>query len=81
MDGPADLIITDATVYPGGPSEPWPTAVAVKDGRIAAIGSLDDIRDVAGSTTDVRSLPGRLVCRDSRTRTSIQRSGVGTCCA
>ena len=61
MDGAADLVITDAVLYTGGSSGPRPGALAVKDGRIVAIGAPGELRDLCGPTTDVRSLPGRLV--------------------
>lgn len=61
MGGSPDLIIMDAALYTAGTAEPRPGAVAVKDGRIMAIGGPDELRDLAGPRTDVRSLPGRLV--------------------
>jgi predicted amidohydrolase YtcJ len=61
MEGAADLIITDTALYTGGWIGPRPGSLAVKDGRIVAIGATDELRDLAGPTTEVRSLPGRLV--------------------
>ena len=61
MDGAPDLIITDASLLTGGRFEPREGAVAVKDGRIVAVGTAAELRDLAGSTTDVRSMPGRLI--------------------
>lgn len=61
MDGAPDLIITDSTLYAGEPVAPRPGAVAVKEGRIQAIGASDELRHLAGPKTEVRSLPGRLV--------------------
>ena len=61
MGGAADLIITDTSVYTGEPVRPRPGWVAVKAGRILAIGAPDDLRNLAGPTTEVRSMPGRLV--------------------
>ena len=80
MDGAPDLIITDASLLAGGTFQPRPGAVAVKDGRIVAVGTAASC-GLAGSTTDVRSMPGRLSRPGSRTRTSIPRSADGTCSA
>lgn len=60
MDGAADLVITDTALYTDGAVGP-PRSVAVKDGRILAIGAPDELRDLTGPKTDVRSMPGRLV--------------------
>jgi hypothetical protein len=57
---PAELVITDATVYTGDGS--WAGAVAVRDGRIAAVlGADDDVGEWIGRRTEVLSLPGRMV--------------------
>ena len=61
MDGAPDLIITDTSLLTGGTFQPRAGAVAVKDGRIVALGTPAELRDLADATTDVRSMPGRLV--------------------
>ena len=61
MDGAPDLIITDTSLLTSGTFEPRAGAVAVKDGRIVAVGAPAELRDLADATTDVRSMPGRLV--------------------
>ena len=61
MDGAPDLIITDTSLLTSGTFEPRAGAVAVKDGRIVALGTPAELRDLADATTDVRSMPGRLV--------------------
>ncbi len=61
MDGAPDLIITDTSLLAGGTFQPRTGALAVKDGRIVALGTPAELRDLADATTDVRSMPGRLV--------------------
>ena len=34
-----DLLVTHARIYTENPSQPWAEAMAVKNGRIAAVGS------------------------------------------
>src|SRR4249920_3328322 len=60
MDGAADLVISDTAVYTDG-SVGSARSVAVKEGRILAVGAPDELWDLAGPKTEVRSLPGRLV--------------------
>lgn len=58
----ADLLLTDAAVYCNDRERSWASEVAVKDGRIMALGeSSGDLADLRGPSTEVMSLPGRLV--------------------
>lgn len=56
----ADLIFQGGTVIPvaGAAEAPPPEAVAVRDGRIAALGSLADIEPLRGARTRVIDLEG-----------------------
>jgi predicted amidohydrolase YtcJ len=56
----ADLAITGATVRTMDPARPVSDAVAVRAGRIEAVGS-EEVRAATGRTTEVLHLPGRLV--------------------
>ncbi|MDX3642840.1 amidohydrolase, partial [Streptomyces sp. MB09-02B] len=58
----ADLVITGARVRTLDPARPRATAVAVRDGLIAAVGEAADVRDWRGPGTEVVDLGGgRLV--------------------
>ena len=57
----ADLVFTGGPVYTVDPARSWATAVAVKDGRIAAVGHHRDVADLIGSGTEVVDLAGRLL--------------------
>lgn len=58
----ADLVITGAHVRTLDPRRPYATAVAVRDGLIAAVGEASDVRDWRGRGTEVVDLGGgRLV--------------------
>ncbi|MDI3402400.1 amidohydrolase [Streptomyces cavernicola] len=54
----ADTVLTGARVRTLDPARPHATAVAVKDGRIAAVGSDADVRDWRGAHTEVVDLGG-----------------------
>src|SRR5215207_10194369 len=56
-----NLIILNANVRTMDKANPTTQAIAVKDGRIAAVGSTDDIRKFAGPETKIIDAEGRLV--------------------
>jgi predicted amidohydrolase YtcJ len=58
-DGVADLVFLGGSVWTGDPANPSATAVAVKGGRIVAVGSDDDVASFVGSATRVVALDGR----------------------
>lgn len=54
----ADLVLTGARVRTLDPGRPYATAVAVRDGLIAAVGDDTDVRDWRGPATEVVDLAG-----------------------
>ncbi len=58
---PADLVLVHGRVHAVVAGAPDVEAVAVRDGRIAALGSNDEIRDLVGPATEVIELDGGLV--------------------
>jgi predicted amidohydrolase YtcJ len=56
-----DLIIFNANVRTMDNTNPTAEAIAVKDGRISAVGKSDDIRKLAGKGTKLIDAKGRLV--------------------
>ncbi|MFG2208973.1 amidohydrolase [Streptomyces sp. NPDC048638] len=54
----ADTVLTGARVRTLDPARPTAGAVAVKDGRIAAVGEERDVRDWRGAATEVIDLAG-----------------------
>ncbi|SEL41280.1 hypothetical protein SAMN04515665_11261 [Blastococcus sp. DSM 46786] len=59
--GTADLVLTGAAVWCGGPESRRAGALAVRGNRIVAVGTEDEVRQHAGSRTEHLHLPGRLV--------------------
>lgn len=57
----ADLIFVNGDVYTVDGVRSWAQAVAVKGGRIAAVGTEDDIIDLRGGATEVVDLQGGLL--------------------
>ncbi|AIA03219.1 amidohydrolase [Streptomyces noursei ZPM] len=54
----ADTVLTGARVRTLDPARPWAEAVAVKDGRIVAVGDAADVRHWRGATTEIVDLAG-----------------------
>jgi len=59
--GAADLLFLNGAVYTVDAARRWAHAVAVRDGRIVAVGTTDDVVDLRGSSTKVVDLGGRML--------------------
>ena len=60
IGGPADLVLLGGRVVTVDPDHPEAEAVAVRNGRIAAVGTTAEIEATAGPDTEVVQLEGRL---------------------
>ncbi len=60
-DGQADLVLTGGAVYTVDAARSWAQAVAVKDGRIVAVGTDSGLRPHVGPRTEVINLRGRML--------------------
>jgi predicted amidohydrolase YtcJ len=58
---PADLVLTNAAVYTVNASRPWAQAIAVRGGRIVAVGTDAEVSALAATTTRRVDLGGRFV--------------------
>ena len=58
---PADLIVVNARVYTADDARPLVEAFAVRDGKVAFVGSSREARALAGDATHVVDLDGRTV--------------------
>ena len=57
----ADIVIVNARVYTVNAKQPWAEAIAIRQGRILAVGSAQDIASFHGSATKTINAGGRLV--------------------
>ena len=57
----ADLVLQGGVVWTGVPGEAVAEAVAVRDGKIQAVGTAADLRAFVGPVTEVVELEGRMV--------------------
>ncbi len=57
----ADLVFTNGAVYTVDAADSWARAVAVRGGRIVAVGTDDDVRDLIGPRTEVHELDGKML--------------------
>ena len=60
IGGPADLVLLGGRVVTVDPDHPEAEALAVRNGRIAAVGTTAEIEATAGPDTEVIDLEGRL---------------------
>jgi predicted amidohydrolase YtcJ len=58
---PADLAFVNGAVYTVDAARRWGQAVAVREGRIVAVGTDDDVRELIGPKTEVHDLNGRML--------------------
>jgi len=59
--GDADLVLTGGAVYTVDAVRSWAEAVAVRNGKIVAVGRDADVVDLVGTRTEVIELRGRMV--------------------
>ena len=52
----ADILFTDGRIYTADPAQPWVEAVAVRDGRILAVGRAAELAELRGPRTEVISI-------------------------
>lgn len=60
-ENPADLILHNAVVWTGETSQPRGQAVAIRDGKVVAVGSNEDALRHRGQNTQVIDLAGKFV--------------------
>jgi predicted amidohydrolase YtcJ len=60
VTGPADLVASGGTVWTGRADEPDARAVAIRAGRVAAVGEPDEMSALIGRDTRMVDLAGRL---------------------
>ena len=60
-EGSAELILVGARVWTGDDETPWADAVAIRGGRIQAVGNEAEVRRLRGPATRVEALDGGLV--------------------
>jgi predicted amidohydrolase YtcJ len=61
MPGGADLVLVGATVFTGSPNRPWAKALALRAGRILAVGTEGQVSRTADRGTRRRDLHGGIV--------------------
>ena len=57
----ADKVLLNGRIWTVDPARPWAEAVAVRDGRIAAVGTTAEIKKMAGSETETIDFGGAFV--------------------
>ena len=57
----ADTILTNARIYTVDKAQPWAESVAIKDGKIVAVGTRAKVEKLKGKATRIVDLGGRLV--------------------
>ena len=58
---PADSVYHTGKIYTVDAEQPWAQAVAIRNGRIAFVGSDDNVREHIGPDTDIHDLRGKMM--------------------
>src|SRR5919112_662342 len=58
---PADVIISSNAVFTGLSDQPEPASIAIKDNKIIAIGSEDEVKSYLGENTKVHQFNDQLI--------------------
>jgi len=58
---PAETVVVNARIYTVNPQQPWAQAVAIRDGKIVAVGTAKEIAGYRGKSTHVIDAQGRVV--------------------
>ncbi len=56
-----EIVILSTRIFTGDPARPWAEALCVKDDRVLAVGSNQEIKQACSRQAQVFELPGRLV--------------------
>ncbi|MCJ7523619.1 MAG: amidohydrolase [Candidatus Aminicenantes bacterium] len=56
----ADLVLYNGKIFTVDASQPWATAVAIRDGKFVAVGSDAEVKKLIGKDTEMVDLKGRL---------------------
>ena len=57
----ADVIYKNGKIYTVNVDQPWAEAIAIKEGKVITIGSVDKVEDNIGKSTKVIDLEGKFV--------------------
>ena len=57
----AEHLYIDGRIWTGNPSQPWATAMATRDGQIAAVGTQSEVEQWRGERTELHDLGGQFV--------------------
>ena len=69
------LIVTNARVRTGDPTRPWATALGIRDGKLAVVGSAAEILKMASTDTRLVDARGQLMELSPDIRSG---TGIGT---
>ena len=61
MPKTSDTMVVNARIYTVNPQQPWAEALAIRDGKIVAVGRAEDVASYRGTATKVIDAGGRLV--------------------
>ena len=61
VSGPLDLVVLGGRIWTQVPQHPWADALGVRDGRISAVGTAEEVLALAGDGTEEYRLDGELV--------------------